>query len=273
MMKKILVGIVVAISLLALFFRFGGEIGAKLNATHENAGVRVLSLPSEATVFINDKEVGKTPYQDEQLNAGEYLVKIQSGEAVWQGSVKLNAGTLSVVNRDLAKDTTSSAGEVLLLKKGKGITMVSFPSESEIEVDGKYYGKTPTTLEIGMGEHTFGLSKPGYLKRSVKAYLPEGYNLTLAVDLAISEVDLTSITTPPITETAKVVVKNTPTGFLRVRDNPSVSGKEVGKVSPGDRLILLEELTGWDRIRMDNGTEGFVSNSYVSKVSSSPAPK
>lgn len=272
MIKKVLFGTVIALAVLALLFRFGGEIGTKFNVTKEKAGVRVLSVPSEAIVFINNKEVGKTPYQDEELSDGEYLVKIQAGDGVWQGSVKLVAGTLTVVNRDLAKDTTSSAGEVLLLKKGKGVTLVSFPSESDVEIDGKYYGKTPTTLQINAGEHTFGLSKAGYLKRSIKAYIPERFNLTLSVDLAISEVDLTNITTPPITQTAKVVVKNTPTGFLRVRDKPSVTGKEVGQVSPGDQLILLEELSGWDRVRLSNGTEGYVSKSYVDKLNPQASP-
>src|SRR5690606_10473509 len=107
-----------------------------------------------------------------------------------------------------------------------------YPADADIEVDGKFYGKTPTTVDVEPGEHSFALSKQGFLKRSIRAYVPEKYNLTVSVDLALSEADLTNITAPPITETPKVKVKSTPTGFLRVRDKPSTSGKEIGRVSP-----------------------------------------
>ena len=64
-----------------------------------------------------------------------------------------------------------------------------------------------------------------------------------------------------------MLVKNTPTGFLRVRDKPSLNGLEIGRVNPGEKLILLEELSGWVRIRMANEKEGYVSSAYISKVS------
>ena len=85
------------------------------------------------------------------------------------------------------------------------------------------------------------------------------------MDLALSEADLTTVAAPVITQTPQVIVKETPTGFLRVRDKASLSGKEIAQVKPGDSLILLEELTGWDRVRLSDGTEGFVSSTYVEK--------
>lgn len=264
-MRKWIIGILIFISLLALVVRFGGQFYDFVRVK-ETAGIRVLSLPGEATVFINDQEVGKTPYQDDNQIAGAYAVRIEQAEAKWQGNVKLVEGVLTVVNRDLAKDVTSAAGEVLSLNKGKGVTLVSYPSEANIEIDGKFYGKTPLSIDtIASGEHSFALDKVGYLKRSIRAFVPPDYNLTLSVDLALSEADLTNIVTPPTTETAKVVVKSTPTGFLRVRDKAATSGQEIGRVSPGDELVLLEELNSWYRIRLQNGDEGYVSAAYVEK--------
>lgn len=265
-MKKFIIWVLVLISLVALLLRFSdkwvGLLGVK-----QTSGISILSEPSEATVFLDDKEVGKTPYEDKDLEAQEFTVKLQKGEASWQGKVKLNPGTVTVVNRDLSNDSTSSAGEILNLEKGKGLTVVSNPNGADVEVDGKPFGKTPVTIDVSSEEHTILVSHPNYLKRSIRASLPSNYNLTVSVDLGLSEVDLTTITTPVITQTPEVVVKQTPTGFLRVRDNPTLDGKEIARTKPGDTLVLLEEQGAWDRVRLSDGTDGYVSSTYVEKKS------
>lgn len=224
-------------------------------------------MPSQATVFLDDKEVGKTPYDNKDLGVKEYTVKIEKDAVLWQGKVSLTPKTVTVINRDLAKSETSSSGEILTLDRGRGITIISNPSTSDVEIDGKGVGKTPISVNLESGEHTILVSHANYLKRSIRANLPQDFNLTISVDLALSEADLTSISAPIITQTPEVVVKQTPTGFLRVRDKPSLLGKEIAQVKVGDSLILLEEQTAWDRVRLPNGTEGFVSSVYVEKKS------
>ncbi len=183
----------------------------------------------------------------------------------WEGKISLQKDTLTVVNRELSTDGAFGAGEILSLDKGKGLTLVSNPTGSQIEVDGKSYGVTPLFLDVPVGEHTISLSHTNYLKRNIRAKVPENFNLKVSADLALSEADLTTISTPPIKTTPELKVLNTPTGFLRVRDKPSTAGKEVAQVKPGDTLILLEELQGWDRVRLSDEKEGYVSSSYVEK--------
>lgn len=264
-MKKVLVWILVIISLASLLLRFSDKIAEVFLGARQESGISVLSVPPEATVFLNEKEVGKTPYEDKNMEVGGYTVRIEKEGAFWKGKVKLTAGTVTIVNRDLATDPASSSGEILSLNKGKGLTIVSNPTESEVEIDGKSYGKTPVIANIDTGEHSILLSHINYLKRSIKADLPDGFNLTVSVDLGLSEADLTAVTTPVITQTPEVLVKQTPTDFLRVRDKPSLSGREVALVKPGDTLILLEETGAWDRVRLPDGKEGFVSSTYVEK--------
>ncbi len=257
--------VLVFISLILLGLRFINQ-APLFFAVQQRSGVRVLSLPEGAKVYIDQKEVGVTPYENQELSPQEYLVKLENGQGKWEGKVKLIPGTLTVVNRELGKEAVSSAGEVLTLEKGKGLIITSNPSESEVEVNGKYYGKTPLTIDVPAGEYTASLSHSNYLKRSIRANVPDQYRLTVVVDLGLSEVDLTSTTTPVTTVTPMVVVKSTPTGFLRVRDRASTAGKEIGRVSPGDELVLLEEGSEWDRVRLPDGkTEGYVSKAYVEK--------
>lgn len=264
-MKKILVWFLIITSLAALLLRFGNKWTEILFGIKQVSGLSVLSQPQEAMVFLDGQEVGKTPYEDKNLKVKDYIVRIEKDKASWEGKVKLAPGTVTVVNRDIATDSASSAGEILTLDKGKGLTVISNPPEAEVEIDGKSYGKTPVALNIDAGKHTILLGRANYLKRSIRVFLPENLNLTVSVDLGLSEADLTAVTAPVITQTPQVFVKSTPTGFLRVRDKASLNGKEITQVKPGDSLILLEEQSGWDRVRLSDGTEGFVSSVYVEK--------
>lgn len=266
-MKKTVFFILSLISILILLMRFTPTITERVLGIKPKSGVSILSQPAEATVFIDQKEVGRTPYENKDLEVKEYLVKIEKDNTLWQGKVSLNKGTITVINRDLSPNTASSSGEILSLEKGRGLTVVSNPDSSDVEVDGSQYGKTPLTININSGKHAISVSHPNFLQRSIRADLPEGYNLTISVDLALSEADLTAMTTPVIHATEEVVVKSTPTGFLRVRDKPSLNGTEIGRVKPGDTLVLVEDQGEWMRIRTPEEVEGYVSSAYVEKKS------
>lgn len=267
-MKKTIILLLSLISVLVLLVRFSPNILELVFGIKPKSGLSILSQPTEATVFIDGEEVGKTPYESKDLVVKQYIIKLEKDQALWQGKVSLNSGALTVINRDLAEEIASSSGEILSLEKGRGITVVSNPNNAEVEIDGNYFGKTPLSVNIDSGVHTVAVSHPSFLSRSIRAILPEDYNLVVLVDLALSEADLTAVTTPVIYETQQLVAKDTPTGFLRVRDKPSLNGKEIGRVKPKDTLILLEEAGEWMRIRTGEGLEGYVSAIYVEKIQS-----
>ncbi|OGE18619.1 hypothetical protein A3J19_04055 [Candidatus Daviesbacteria bacterium RIFCSPLOWO2_02_FULL_41_8] len=272
-MKKIIAWFLIIISLSALLLRFSDKITEVVLGVKKTSGISVLSEPSDATVYLNEKQVGQTPWGEKGLDIGDYLVKIEKGKASWQGRVKLTGGTVTVVTRDIATDSASAAGEVLTLDKGKGLTVISNPPDALVEIDGQPYGKTPVAVNINSGEHAILISHQNYLPRSFSADLPENFNLTVSVDLASTEADLAAASSPSsspspvITQTPAVLVKQTPTGFLRVRDKPSLNGKEIAQVKPGESFPLLAELKSWDKIRLSDGREGYVSSAYVEKKS------
>lgn len=266
-MKKIIVWFFVLVSLTALLLRFSDKLAETFLGVKPTSGISILSTPTDAVVYLDGQEVGKTPFEDKNLVVKDYIVKIEKNSSFWQGRVTLSPGTVTVVNRDLAADVASSAGEILTLERGKGLTVISNPADASIEIDGKSYGQTPQAIDIVPGEHTIFISHSNYLKRSIRADLPNNFKLIVSADLALSEADLTAITTPVITQTPELLVKDTPTGFLRVRDKPNLTGKEIAQVKPGDTIVLLEEMGNWDRVRLSEGTEGYVSSTYVEKKS------
>lgn len=264
-MKKALFLILIFLSTAVLFVRFAVNPLTDLLGYKTRAGIKITSVP-KAQLFLNGKELTMTPFQDENLTPGEFTVKLVSNSGSWEGQVRINSGTLAVIDRELGETIASSAGEVLTLLTGRGVTIVSRPNESEVEIDGKLYGKTPITISnIPSGEHIFLVSHDGYLKRNVRAYVPDKLMLNLNVDLAITEADLTQVAVPTQTTTQTIVVKSTPTGYLRVREKPNLSSTEVDRVLPGDVLTLLEETPGWVKVRLPNGKEGYVSSGYVDK--------
>jgi hypothetical protein len=273
-MRKVILLILTFISIIALILQYGSDPLIKMMNLEPRAGLRVESN-QKAKVYIDDKELGNTPYQNETLSQGEYKIALKkedqatsSGEFSWQGFVRLNEGTLTVVNRELSDNRSASSGETITLDMGKGVTIVSTPSVAEIKVDGKDMGRTPISIpELEPGEHQFLISKANFLKRNIRATLVEGYNLTLTVDLAQDEADLSKISTEPTLKTSEVIIKQTPVGFLRVRAQANLNSDEIGRVNPGETHILLEELPNWNRIRLPDGKEGYVSSSYTEKKS------
>lgn len=265
-MKKIIWLVLIFLSVFFLSLRFLGPLILSQFNLQAKAGIRVMSTPENATVFLDGTERGKTPFEETSLNPGEYLVKLNQGETSWQGRVRLNSGTLSVVNRELSKELISSSGEILTLESGQGVTIISSPSSAQLEIDGKLIGKTPINVEVVEGDHTFVLSLDNYLKRSIRAYVPKKYSLNLNVDLALAPTLATESPTPTImAKKTLLVVKETPTGFLRVRDRPSLSGLEIARVAPGNELELIEEGPQWTKIKTAQGLEGYVSTTYVEK--------
>jgi hypothetical protein len=265
-MKRSLYLILVLVALIILAVRGAALSYNLLFESEKKAGVKVLSVPEGAEIELNGAVVGRTPFETSDLIEGTFDIKIRSDGINWQGRVGIDGGTRAIINREFSKESSSSAGETLTLKQGQGVTIISGVVGAEVEIDGKVVGKTPVSVNIADGEHTFVLSHPGYLKRSIRALLPSDYNLIVNVDLALTEANLTDIVTPTTTSTEKVVVKNTPTGFLRVRDKASTTSREVGRVKPKDELVLLEEISGWVRVRLPDGKEGYVSEDYVEKI-------
>lgn len=95
-------------------------------------------------------------------------------------------------------------------------------------------------------------SKLGYLRRSIDS---EG--LSEEAKKALGEVGKTA----PTGKTAKVI--NTPTGWLRLREQPNLNGKELAKLDVGEELQVLEETTGWTKVTTSNDLTGWVSSDYL----------
>lgn len=68
-----------------------------------------------------------------------------------------------------------------------------------------------------------------------------------------------------VTDPNKVLILDTPTGWLRVRETPG--GAEIGKVNPGEKYpYISEQAPDWVKIEYQTGKQGWVSSQYVKKI-------
>lgn len=242
------------------------------------AGLQIETTP-QATVYIDGEQAGTTPF-DLVREPGEISIRLvpiatNGSLAPWGTKVGLAQGIKTVIRRDFAETEEQSAGEILSFDKLTGdavqMTVVSVPDSSQVVVDGEKRGFTPLPIDtVTAGEHAIVVSQAGYGERQIRAKSETGYKLTVVAVLA------KLATAPEASEEAsleeeqptKVNIKDTPTGFLRVRSLPSKNATESGQVKPGEEYVLLEESSGgeWYKIEYIKGKEGWVSSEYVTKV-------
>lgn len=288
--KLVLLFFLVVIFGAFIFYRF-----IILNNQDVYGRLKIVSSPA-AGVFVDNAPAGKTPFEN-KYKVGEYTVKLipeanSKGIASWEGKVKINKNALTYINRELGSSTNTSAGEVLTIEKMSKkpenpnfgeIYVESDPSGSIISLDNDEKGIAPFTMEnVLKGDHEISAYLPGFLNRTQKINVTEGYRVNIAFKLAldpnqekpiaspsaqpIASASATPAASPSPTGTGKttVEIQQTPLGFLRVRTEPSINASESAQVKPGEVYPYIDEQDGWYKIHLPT-LDGWVSSEYAVK--------
>jgi len=296
-MKKswlIIIAVILALILVGLIVRnkFFGQPGP---------GAISVNVNPKSSVFIDSVRVGASPYTNEKVVSGEHTVKVTAedtslGLSSWEGKVDIMPNILTIINRNLGQSDSASSGEVFWLEKisskdKAALAVVSVPDQAVVKIDGEPKGFAPVSIEdLNPGTYQIVVASTGYEERSIpSAKTFAGYKLIINVQLAkkiegiqeatpSGQVEATPKITPKATPSPKVTpkpsvappekpyvtIKETPTGWLRVREEPSASATEVARVNPGETLPYLnEQKSGWYKIEYAKDKEGWVSGAYV----------
>jgi len=272
----------------------------------KKAALQVEAAP-KATVFLDGDHIGQTPFFNENLKPGEYTLKLvpeaDEGDFLsWQGVVKLNPGIMTVVKRTLASSESKTSGYILTLepigeKEEIKISVISTPDSAVVNLDGEPKGFTPLVLDnVVEGERLLTVSSPGFEEQEIRAKAIKGYKLMINVQLAKEEspeeekkekekeADEESSPSAEASEAAEmeenkeaseaaemekpyVKIKDTPTGWLNVRSEPSTAKKDetvLTKVNPGEIYKFIEaNEAGWYKIEYEKGKQGWISGKYA----------
>ncbi len=176
------------------------------------------------------------------------------------------------------------------------------PNGAIVSLDNEEKGVAPIVLaDVMKGNHELSVYMPGMLRRTQKINVDGGYRVNASFKLALDQsaqptptpiasdsatliedgkdattsaktkktptptAKISPTTKPSASGSNKVTVKDTPTGFLRVRSDASVTASESAQVKPGDSFDVLEEKSGWYKIEYETGKTGWISGQYASK--------
>lgn len=275
-----------ALSSLVLTFLFVLGFQYYLHISSQKGALQVTSSP-QSKVYINDKYIGTTPLckceAADMLAVGDYTIKVvptKGGFSEFQEKITISEAVLTVVDRKFAKDSLSEGSVISLApltdKTKTELLVASLPEGATVLLDNIEIGKSPLSFKDPTeSDHKLTIQKSGYKEKVIRIRTPLGYKLTVAAYLSTID-DLSSLSEKQASKSADTVLSptpsfakntililDTPTGFLRVRD--SINGSEIGRVTPGETYALLDEKDGWVQIQLKNGEKGWISNQYTQK--------
>ncbi len=244
--------------------------------------LQVTSIP-QSNIYLDGQLIGTTPFCmatekckiAQGVDIGEHnikLVPVDGRYSSFDAKITINKLTLTALDRTFA-DNGESDGAIISLSSLAGkdieILVVSFPDKANVFLDNNPVGITPLLLkQVSESDHDLRLTLEGYKDKSLKIKTTLGFRLTSLVFLGVNP-DLSSSTSAspaavpsPTVGISKVLILNTPTGFLRVREDSSVYSLEIAQVKPGETYDLVSEKEGWFEIKLDSGRMGWISSSY-----------
>lgn len=244
--------------------------------------LQVTAVP-KSKVYLDNKLLGTTPFCACELTQmildGDYAVKLVPTDGnfgPFEGKITINKGTLTVVDRTFLGNGESDGSIISLSplnnKKDVEVLVVSLPDKANVFLDSNPVGVTPLLLkQVSESDHDLRITRDGYKDKSIKIKTALGFKLNVLVFLGV-KIDLSS--TPvasseaslsPAVTVSQVLILNTPTGFLRVREEASIASAEIARVTPGETYELVSEKENWFEIKLKSGKMGWISSSYATK--------
>ena len=243
----------------------------------------VISEPAGAKVFIDNTEVGATPYSSNNLSDGEYELKVervgyeeQTARIKVQNGFKLNvamklfpvpvpstvnllegsASIYDVNSNDLivTSDAEGWARAVAYWNRTRGIKLGETGLNKEpvfdyfIDYGGRIYDASGAEIsDVSTLEQAV---TGAYLRR-----VSDGPGMAEAAVSALENVSLGAGKVATVIETG--------TGWLNVRSEPTLDGDLLQQINVGESYTVLEESVGWVRLRISADVDGWVSSTYV----------
>lgn len=261
----------------------------------QQAGLQVITNEIDASLFLDDQYLDKTPYINKKIKPGNYNLRVQPDDSSlvpYDIPITLNKGTITVVEWQPNISLETSGGTIYEMKKSGDTTLEfqTIPNNAILTLDDGIKQFSPLILQdVAEGNHSFEVSLPSYLTQQKAVNVIKNHHITLTIILAkelnapTNEIEKNIEATDEAEQTSllgannqeKVQILNT--GFfvnekevLRVREEPSTSGKELGFAEVGKTYPFKEKVTGWIGIEFENQV-GWVSDQYSQKVSTSSA--
>jgi len=187
--------------------------------------------------------------------------------------------------------------------KKSELSVITTPDGANILLDDEPKGISPLIIsDLTPGDHTLSVVSRGFSNRTIKIRLNAGYRLIASIRLALNPGGVVPDGNTPATPSAKPIdsksspkesptvaptgspkatptnvisadptkpyalIKDTPTGFLRVRSDAATTSSELARIKPGEKYSIIDEKTDWFKIQLEATKSGWISSQYAQKA-------
>ena len=156
---------------------FGGLVS-------QDAALSVTSDPSGQKVYLDEVEVGETPYFSDTLKESNPDLRFGG----FNQKIKLTAGALTVVNWVSGPLDVFSGGEVVWFSPsstGTELLVISQPG-GQVYLNGELLGESPLSKPLAEAEYELEIKKEGYFPRKLKVAVKAGFRLNVSAQLPLN---------------------------------------------------------------------------------------
>lgn len=244
------------------------------------SGLNIVTNPSEADISLDSKSAVKSPLTT--ADTGTHVVKInKDGYFGRELTVNIPTNFKLKIMVDLALNPLTPLSEIDKHDKIKLLDLSSSSSQllanSQNWSDGVFFYNSKLAspsahldLLIDSKGATYSATLKGWEAKIKETQVGNiGYlgkkdePLTTEAKKVWDSLTLFLTGTPSGTQ---VQISTTPTGFLNVRSEASLSASIISKITPGEKFLLLEEKTSWYHIKLPDGKDGWISSQYAKKL-------
>ncbi|MCL5003875.1 MAG: PEGA domain-containing protein [Patescibacteria group bacterium] len=260
-----------------------------LTPSSDTGSLLVISSPDGVDVQLDNTRIGQTPLSYKGVAVGNHTLTLSKdgyrshtvkfhvqpsyklnikvnlfilpyvsggGKISFPSEARFNIYDLSTDNPALYADTSAWAKGVVFYAASmdKDSSPSASPYDFFIDDQGFTFDKAGTKVSLPTVSDQNSV-KIGYLGRV------SDQGLTAAASQALS-----SLAQKLLPQVAKVQVLPTGLGYLKVRQGPSITTAEIGRVNVGDTPTLLSEDGSFYKIQLPDGTVGYISSTYAKKL-------
>ena len=180
------------VSLVGVMVFFGGEIIKNFDDLKSKSAVTIDSLNQPAKVYINDKDVGTTPYESKKINPGENRITLKTENQIYETRVTfLPNDNTTIYNvgifRDLGISNVFSSGQEFWYEKESGnnkLKIISNPTGATVHIDGTEVGKTPYSSDtLSVGSYDLDITQEGFETQTARINIEKGHTLDVSIKL------------------------------------------------------------------------------------------
>ncbi|MDH7509967.1 MAG: PEGA domain-containing protein [Methanolinea sp.] len=152
-----------------------------LDPVSNPGGLSISSEPRGASLYVDDRYMGKTNQVVGNLAPGAHMVRItEAGYGAWERAVTVTGGTITPVSALLDPEVSPPSGDILV---------ASAPPGAAVFINGDYRGSTtPDDLldidDLSPGQYTLVARKPGYLDFTTTVSVEAGKVVQVMATLA-----------------------------------------------------------------------------------------